>query len=71
MLALFDFLPKFCPNCGREIELLRDKTDYQSFCSFTCNKCRMLYQRAEMEHIVKAAMDSGGDLKFYYNEKRF
>lgn len=58
MIALFDFVPTYCPNCGTKLNL---GADYLRKASHTC-KCGMGFQLAEHEPMIQAAEKSGGDL---------
>lgn len=64
MIALFDFVPQFCPNCGEPI-LRGDKRDYMTRCSHVCLDCGLHFQLAVRKHILVAASQSGGDLEKY------
>jgi transposase-like protein len=67
MIAIFDFSPKFCPNCGSDIEKRERYSiqDYNSKASFYCMDCKLQYQLATRSHILIAAKESGGDLMQY------
>jgi transcription elongation factor Elf1 len=62
MIAVYDFVPSFCPNCGKEIDLTgrapggywRD-ADYNAGASHECQGCGLMYQRAAREDILTAA----------------
>lgn len=70
MLAVYDFIPSYCPNCGAKINLKgkdphgfwRD-ADYNAGASYQCD-CGLMYQRTHRESILVAA-DSyrNGDLR--------
>ena len=48
MIALFDFIPSFCPNCGQKFSIKDDKYCRQDFwggCAHTCSKCGMHFQK--------------------------
>ena len=65
MIALYDFIPKFCPNCGLPTMIRSDAVNLAEFSSnlcFLCSFCGMAYQRAETNAIFRAAATSGGDL---------
>lgn len=65
MKALFDFSPKYCPNCGEDMRHIDNDNDYtRAHCSFTCG-CGVQYQKADTDKILKAAEDSGGDMAFF------
>jgi hypothetical protein len=72
MIAVYDFVPNYCPNCGAKIELKgrapggwwRD-ADYHAGASHSCD-CGLLYQKADREDILKAAdAYEHGDLRQY------
>lgn len=77
MIALFDFVPRYCPNCGKDTRLLRPATeaerrngitsygDFLAGASHACLSCGMKYQYADKAEMLKAAANSGGDLKQY------
>lgn len=79
-IALYDFVPKFCPQCGVEVKgltgvtydpisyivLFKNDSDYKAHCSATCPSCGLKYQYAGTKDLLKAASDSGGDLEYYY-----
>ena len=65
MIALYDFIPKFCPNCGLPTMIRIDPVnlaEYSSNLAFFCSFCGLTYQRAETSTLFKAATISGGDL---------
>jgi hypothetical protein len=65
MIALYDFIPKFCPNCGLPTMLRSDPVNMAEFSSnlcFLCSFCGLTYQRAESNTMYQAATKSGGDL---------
>lgn len=65
MIMILDFMPKHCPNCGKEITIDKDKylrQDWNINCSFVCT-CGLNYQLANADDILEAATRSGGDLK--------
>lgn len=75
MNAIYDFTPKFCPNCGNPTRLYeihpglpfpinRNDYDYLQHASCVC-KCGLHYQYADTDAIWNAAEASGGDLKRY------
>jgi L-rhamnose isomerase len=66
MIALFDFTPKACPNCGKHIRWDKhSQNDYNVKCSFSCD-CGMHYQKVNTDALVKTAQENGGDLPNYY-----
>lgn len=79
MLAIYNFVPSYCPNCGQAIDLkgyggdgyepgsrYRKDADYRAGCSHYCPKCNLGYQYANRQNILDAAEASGGDMKQYY-----
>jgi len=67
MIALYDFVPKYCPNCGEPVVLRRglELSDYYAKCSFSCD-CGVGMQKANADELRKAAQNSGGDLADYH-----
>jgi hypothetical protein len=64
VIALFTFLPSFCPNCGRRGRITGlVHADFDAFASFSCVDCGLDYQRVDEEHALDAAEAAGGDLK--------
>lgn len=79
MIALYDFIPKYCPNCGTQIPwdgvvgyVVYDtpkqpspmKQKFNNHVSMIC-KCEVRYQLADSWHLTRAAADSDGDLEQY------
>ena len=68
MIFIINKLPKFCPQCGEEINKNWDKYNVQDFyagASFLCqNKCGISYQHVEDNEILKVAKDLA-----YYNKE--
>ena len=62
-LALFNFRPSHCPECGNK--LIPNSSDYAAKASHYCPKCNLIYQLAETDKIIQAAELSGGDLAQY------
>jgi endogenous inhibitor of DNA gyrase (YacG/DUF329 family) len=61
VIALYDFEPRFCPNCGDPIPK-HDRTDWRAHAAHRCLNCTVHYQLADREEIKRAAAASGGDL---------
>ena len=77
MLAIYDFIPNFCPNCGRDAGLdgyapcfitagkhYRRDADYNALAAHSC-ECYLVFQKADTQAILDAAENSGGDMKQY------
>jgi hypothetical protein len=67
MVALFDFTPQFCPNCGQDPRLssLLTHKDYERKCSFIC-ECGLHYQYVpDRQTLIEVARKTGGDLGQY------
>lgn len=65
MIALFDFMPRFCPSCG-EPQSWKDSGDVRDFyagCSFTCRKCGLHFGAAKPEPMLEANAAAGGDMR--------
>lgn len=79
MIALFDFIPRFCPNCGKPLGVANAPTsedrkyhthpaqDFNAFASHHCasTHCDLQFQKCETALLVDAADKTGGDLKQY------
>ena len=67
MIALFDFLPTYCPHCGERLPfddaLARIDFDYSN--SHSCD-CGLAFQKATTKTLRDAAKASGGDLNRYH-----
>ena len=63
--ALYNFEPKFCPNCGIPAVHIRDRPlgrfNYFLRRTFAC-ECGVHYENARTADLIKAAQDSEGDL---------
>jgi hypothetical protein len=76
MIAVYDFTPSFCPNCGTETGLeksnsfgIKPVTDYRSGASFQCD-CGLDYQYTTRKAILDAAdAYPHGDLREYAEEQ--
>ena len=72
MIALYSFVPLYCPSCGSPTRL--DRTDnalsgkYQAYQSLSCPFCGMMFQLAKKTDLLRAATASGGDLVEYFVE---
>jgi hypothetical protein len=66
VIAIFDFLPAFCPQCGEEVlrRGVRALEDYFEHGTQRCG-CGLMFQLAETGDIAYAAELSGGDLHRY------
>ncbi len=70
MYAVFDFVPKYCPNCGEPIKFVdrEARADYWAGITHFCDRrCGFEYQRAETDHVIEAAVKSGGDADQYWS----
>lgn len=68
MIALLDFVPKFCPVCGTPFSLISHDQipDFFSGASFGCQKnCGITYAYAETQVLRIAATSAGSDLARY------
>jgi transposase-like protein len=70
MLALYTFIPLYCPSCGTPTRL--DRIDnilegkYQARQALNCAICGVMFQLAEKTDILRAATASGGDMIEYF-----
>lgn len=63
MLAVFSFIPNFCPSCGEKTKIKNHsekKMDYVAGAGFECT-CGLKYQSCEKEDILSIA----NDLNYY------
>jgi len=65
MIALFDFFPSYCPQCGNYLGGSLD-ADYLYHASHSCPCCGTGFQLAETEAMFEAAEKSGGDLGHFH-----
>ena len=67
MIALFDFTPQFCPNCGDGLQFHDHmaRSDYNSHCSHTCD-CGLHFQKASSDLLLKAAAEEGDMPQYHY-----
>jgi hypothetical protein len=70
MIALYNFIPLYCPSCGSPTRLGRADNPmsgkYQAHQALTCPICGVMFQLAGKTEILRAATASGGDLVEYY-----
>jgi hypothetical protein len=70
MIALYNFLPLYCPSCGTHTRLdhadniLRGK--FKAKQALSCGVCGLRYQLADNTELFRAATASGGDLVEYF-----
>lgn len=65
MIALYDFIPRYCPYCGQATSVTSDPAsvaDFSSRFSFRCGHCNLVYQKAHTRQLLRLARESGGDL---------
>lgn len=65
MIALYDFIPRYCPYCGQATSVTGDPAsvaDFSSGFSFRCAHCNLVYQKAHSRQLLRLARESGGDL---------
>lgn len=65
MIAAFDFVPEYCPNCGRKLGPwdrygLDDLLNYH--CAHTCQGCGMHFVALSTGALIKAADAEDSDL---------
>lgn len=77
MIALYDFVPRFCPNCGTPTKLDRKATheermyhiepdaDFKAGASHSCLNCGLHYAQAIHHEMLKCATASNSDLHYY------
>ena len=70
MLALYNFLPLYCPSCGTPTRL--DSVDnpltgkFKAKQADVCAVCGVMYQYADKTALLRAATASGGDMIEYF-----
>ena len=66
MLALYNFIPLYCPSCGTPTRLERADNPMEGKLkakqALSCAICGVMYQLADNTEIFRAATASGGDL---------
>ena len=73
MIALYDFIPLYCPSCGNPTRL--DRADnmlsgkYKAHQALRCPSCQMIYQLTDKTDLLRAATASRGDLIGYFIEE--
>lgn len=73
MIALFDFVPRYCPNCGLPTRVRSDPinlAEYSGHLSFYCSYCELIFQKAYTSEMLRAAKVSGGDLHESVRQKK-
>jgi hypothetical protein len=72
MIALYTFVPFYCPSCGTPTRLDRVENafigKYQAHQTLSCSICVVIYQLASKTDLLRAATASGGDLVEYFIE---
>lgn len=66
MFFVCNFLPKVCPQCGRETRMGKSNISIDDFfhmASFSC-ECGAHYQYVPEDKIIEAAQQAGGDLNY-------
>ena len=70
MIALYSFLPSYCPSCGHPTKL--DRVDnplhgkFEAYQTLICPMCGVKYQLATKTDLLRAATSRGGDLLEYF-----
>ena len=70
MIALYNFLPLYCPSCGTPTRLdhagniLRGK--FKAKQALSCRVCGLKYRLVDNTEIFRAATANGGDLAGYF-----
>ena len=67
MIALYDFIPAFCPYCGHETQLRgpEQSRDYLGHASHSCPRCGVHFAYCHTEALSKTAESEGSDLPQY------
>lgn len=69
MIALYNFIPHFCPNCGTEIHFKGPfaLSDYTGGASHFCKGCELHYARVSSKALIDASKQET-DLAQYVKE---
>jgi rubredoxin len=65
VIALYDFIPRYCPHCGQQTGFINDPAhvaDFSGYFSFDCVNCGLVFQKAHTRQLLRLARESGGDL---------
>jgi len=70
MIALYNFIPLYCPSCGTPTRLERADNPmsgkFKAHQALSCAICGVMYQLADQKDILRAATASGGDILEYF-----
>jgi len=70
MIALYKFIPMYCPYCGNTTRLERVDNllsgKFKAHQALSCAICGIMYQFASQIEILRAATASGGDMVDYF-----
>ena len=70
MIALYNFIPLYCPSCGTPTRLERVDNPmsgkFKANQALSCAICGVMYQLADNKDVFRAATASGGDLVEYF-----
>jgi hypothetical protein len=70
MIALYSFIPLYCPSCGTPTRLERADNamsgKFKAHQALSCAMCGVMYQLADQTDILRAATASGGDMVDYF-----
>ena len=70
MIALYNFIPLYCPSCGTPTRLERADNPmsgkFKAHQTLSCAICGVMYQLADQKDILRAATASGGDMLGYF-----
>jgi len=69
MIALYNFIPLYCPSCGTPTRLERVDNPmsgkFKAHQALSCAICGIMYQLVDNKDIFRAATTSEGDLVEY------
>jgi hypothetical protein len=70
MLAIYNFVPLYCPACGTPTRLERVDNlltgKFKARQTLSCAICGVMYQLADQKDILRAATASDGDMIEYF-----
>ena len=73
MLALYNFIPLYCPSCGTPTRLERANNPmsgkFKAHQALDCAICGVTYQLASQQDILREATAGGGDMVEYFMDE--
>lgn len=73
MIAIYNFIPLYCPSCGTLTRLERADNPisgkFKAHQTLDCEICGVTYQLAGQSDILRAATASGGDMLEHFMDE--